>query len=364
MLTELTCSRATDLAARWFLESGIQEPFGGVARYYRSDLARNYRVSTEITGYAAGALTWLHRTIQDPRLLEAALRAGRFLTGRVWDPACALFPFEFAQDGDCAEPLAYFFDNAIVVRGLLALWRQTGDPQFLETARRTGVAMAGDFRAATGFHAALLLPDKAPAPRDSRWSRNPGCYHLKVALAWRELDEAAGADDFRAHSERLLEYALATHQGFLPERAEPATMDLLHAYSYFLEGLLPFLDQPECRQALRAGLRRALRLLEVVTALFERCDARAQLLRVRLLADALGVEALDPSAAQREAARLIEFQALEADPRVHGGFRFGRRGSQWLPYINPYSTAFAIQALQMWRAHTAGRFEPAWQDLI
>ncbi|MCX6625259.1 MAG: hypothetical protein NTY38_30200, partial [Acidobacteria bacterium] len=72
-------------AGNWFVGSGIQEETGGVARYYRSDLERNARVSTEITGYAAGALTYLHSRTGDPRYLEAAVSAARFLTASAWD---------------------------------------------------------------------------------------------------------------------------------------------------------------------------------------------------------------------------------------------------------------------------------------
>jgi hypothetical protein len=47
-------------AAGWFLNSGIQEASGGVARYYRSDTRRNARISTEITGYAVSTFVYLH----------------------------------------------------------------------------------------------------------------------------------------------------------------------------------------------------------------------------------------------------------------------------------------------------------------
>ena len=363
MTLEVAVVRARDRAALWFLDSGIQEASGGVARYYRSDWGRNYRVSTEITGYAASTLAWLHHSVGDARLLEAALRAGRFLLERAWDAAAGLFPFEYASDGDYAEPLAYFFDNAIVVRGLLALWRATGEVEFLRGARRCALRMAEDFRAAEGFHALLRLPQKEPVRADSSWSRSPGCYHLKAALAWRELAEAGEARVADLYPQALA-YALATHRQFLPDSHEPAVMDRLHAYCYFLEGLLACPEQPECRQALREGLERAQELLEAITPVFERGDVRAQLLRVRVYADALGVSRLGSEEGEREAARILEFQSLDGDPRQFGGFRFGRRGGEWLPFINPYTTAFAVQALEMWRAHRQGSFRPAWQDLI
>ena len=51
---------------------------------------------------------------------------------------------------------------------------------------------------------------------------------------------------------------------------------------------------------------------------------------------------IDREAAACEAERLASFAAPD------GGFYFGRRGADWLPYTNPVSTAFAMQALAVW----------------
>ncbi len=48
-LYNLILSAFLEHAGCWFLNSGIQEPDGGVARYYRSDAGRNAAVSNEIT---------------------------------------------------------------------------------------------------------------------------------------------------------------------------------------------------------------------------------------------------------------------------------------------------------------------------
>ena len=40
--------------------------------------------------------------------------------------------------------------------------------------------------------------------------------------------------------------------------------------------------------------------------------------------------------------------------RIDGGFWFGRRAGAWLPYVNPVSAAFALQALDVWRIRLAG----------
>ncbi|MEK7408173.1 MAG: hypothetical protein AAB225_24140 [Acidobacteriota bacterium] len=364
MPLQSACLRARDLAGRWFLDSGIQEPFGGVARYYRSDLCRNLRVSTEITGYAAATLAWLHALTGERAYLEAALRAGRFLTRTAWDRAALLFPFEYSVDGDVAPPLAYFFDHGITLRGLLSLWRVTGDAEFLETATRSAPAMARDFDAGREFHPVLALPGKEPAPGDARWSRKPGCYQLKSALAFRELFAATGEARFREAYDRVLDYSLETHASFLDAPPGPALMDRLHAYCYFLEGLLPCANRPEIARVFAAGIERTGRLGEELAPEFERSDVRAQLFRLRLFAARLGLAPLAADAAAHEAARILEFQLERPDARLRGGFCFGRRGSQLLPFVNPASTAFCVQALEMWRAHQAGQFEPAWQVLI
>src|SRR5260370_12678877 len=128
-------------AGAWFLHSGIQEESGGVARYYRSDLGRNARVSTEITGYAVSALLYLWERSGNGAYRDAAMRSARFLTRTAWRPALGIFPFEHSGNCDRPESLAYFFDSGIVVRGLLAAWRVVEDAQFfyLAAAWRAGM---------------------------------------------------------------------------------------------------------------------------------------------------------------------------------------------------------------------------------
>ena len=327
-------------AGEWFLHSGIQQPHGGVARYYRTDLARNQAVSTEITGYAAGAFVYLHSVTHDARYLERAVAAAQFLTTAAWDAVRGVMPFEL----DPAE-FTYFFDCGIIVRGLLAVYRATGNESLLEIAADLGRAMLRDFAApGAAFHPILTLPAKEPVARDAaRGSRCPGCYQLKAAMAWNDLAEATGDDEFRAPYRRLLDESLRDYGAFLPGHAErEKVMDRLHAFAYFLEGLLPCAAEKRCAAALCDGIRRTATLLREIAPVFERSDVYAQLLRLRLFADAAGVAPLDRAAAQEEAAALETFQSES------GGFWFGRKGAEFLPYVNPVSTAFALEALALW----------------
>jgi hypothetical protein len=341
-------------AGKWFLHSGIQQPDGGVARYYLVDARRNLPASTEITGYTVSLLVYLHSVTHDPRYLEQARVAAGFLV-RAWDTASATMPFEVAP----AE-FSYFFDCGVIVRGLLAVWRATGQQEFLDTAVATGQSMKRDFESPAGdFHPILALPSKAPADRDGlRWSRTATCYQLKSAMAWWDLFEATGETRFIEPYERVLASSLRSYVDFLPGHPERAkVMDRLHAFCYFLEGLLPRATEARCAAALRDGIGRAAWHLRDISPEFERSDVYAQLLRVRLYADWLGVVPLDGPAAEFEAAQLAAFQVADSDlrsMRMNGGYWFGRKNAEPLPFINPVSAAFAGQALELWETSRAG----------
>lgn len=342
-----------DRAGSWLLESGIQDTSGGVARYYLSDSGRNARVSSEITGYAASALVYLWKTTGHARYLDRAKRAADYLVHHAWSEQSATFPFEPVLKGGPAY--AYFFDCGIIARGLLAVWRATGDTALFDRAKECGLSMAFDFMAADAMHPILELPGKQPVAYERQWSRRPGCYQLKSALAWRELADATGQRELASAFERMLAYSLNTHTAFLPgDSDDQKVMDRLHAYSYFLEALLAAPQHPGVAGAFEAGLKQAATLLRRIAPEFARSDVYAQLLRARLFADRLGLCLLDREAAEYEAAQIVEFQAGGDDRTTAGGFYFGRKHGEMMPFVNPVSTVFAAQALALWQEYGNG----------
>ncbi|MGB9610731.1 MAG: hypothetical protein ACPL7M_07135 [Bryobacteraceae bacterium] len=352
-------------AGDWFVDSGIQHACGGVARYHWIAERRNAPVSSEITGYAVAALLELHERTGDGRYLAAARRAGDFLC-RAWDPACEAMPFEWSDGQAPGERLSYFFDNGIIARGLLRLWRATGIHAYLETARRCADSMARDFLNGRDIHPVLRLPSKEPLERDAgRWSRCGGCYQLKSALAWRELDALLGEARYQDAFDRAFSLTLADHDSFLDAApGDSARMDRLHAYCYFLEALLGRPDDDRARDALAAGIARTGAELRRIRAGFERSDVNAQLLRVRLWADRLGLVALDEEAAAEEAQRVASFQMSSAEARLNGCFNFARHHGELSNFANPVSTAFCLQALAMWEEHRHGGLRTGWDSLI
>jgi hypothetical protein len=335
-------------AGQWLLQSGIQSPEGGVARYYRSDLQRNNPVSTEITGYSASALAYLHKKTGATIYLERAVKTAQFLARQGWNRELQTFPFEWPE----LTP-TYFFDCGIIVRGLMAVWRLSKEDEYLDAAAAGARAMGRDFASAVDFHPILELPSKHPAARDSRWSRSSGCYQLKAALAWLDLADVTGDKDFRAWFDRALEVAIRDDAGFLPGADDEArVMDRLHAYLYYLEALT------RVGRNVSSGIERVAGYLHDIAPRFVRSDVYAQLLRVRLIS---GTRVDDGEAENRELAR---FQASSADPRIDGGFYFGMKGGSFLPYVNPVSTTFGLQAMRMWDDHKAGLLTWDGLDLV
>lgn len=351
-------------AGQWFLRSGIQETHGGVARYHHIADNRNARISTEITGYTISALMELHERTADDAYLEAATAGADLLCG-AWDTSASAMPFEWSATGELPEHHSYFFDNGIIIRGLLRVWNATGRQRYLDIAVQCADSMRRDFVNTTDIHPILALPTKTPLARDSRWSRSSDCYQLKSALGWLSVAEATGDTSYVAEYERALERALQTHERFFDHEPDPQrVMDRLHAYGYFLEAILPRAGRPEVRQALSEGITRAAGHLRRVRGGFERSDVNGQILRVRLWADGLGAVPLDSTSAEEEAAWAGAYQMECADARLDGGFNFGQRGGAPTDYSNPVSTAFCLQGLALWDDRSRGIPALDWRKLI
>jgi hypothetical protein len=298
------------------------------------------------TGYHASTLVYLYEKTGEAIYAERAVETARFLSRQAWNRELRTFPFEWPV----ITP-AYFFDCGIIVRGLLKVWRMSKEEEFLNAAIEGARAMWRDFDSGADFHPILELPSKQPAPRDARWSRSSGCYQLKAALGWLDLADLTGDREFREQFNRMLAIADRDAAAFLPgAEDENRVMDRLHAYCYYLEALTAL------GRDMTDGIERVSGYLSAIGPRFARADVYAQLLRVRLIS---GTRVADGAA---EFCALEKYQAVCANPRVHGGFYFGMKDGKFLPYINPVSTSFALQAMQMWSERASLVWD--YRDLI
>ena len=120
----------------------------------------------------------------------------------------------------------------------------------------------------------------------------------------------------------------------------------------------------ERRHAMGVGIDRLAQFARDIAPQFLRSDVLAQLLRVRIYADKAGAVPLDREAAEYEASLIRQFQSHDSEAHLKGGFWFGRKGDKILTYMNPVSTAFCYQALDMLSRHQSGDRHFLWQDLI
>jgi len=345
---------------KWFLQSGIRLPGGAVARYFDGRENRNLPASTEITGYTVSALTYLYNRTGEQSYLDAAVESAHFLTRTAWNTALDTFPFEMTPGSP-----AYFFDCGIIVRGLLAVFRVTRELSLLQISLACGHSMARDFLTTSAIHPAVEMPSRKPLPYEARWSRQPGCFQLKAALAWHELAIISDEPIFRTYWKTALRLCITGHEAFPtgePERLR--IMDRLHAYCYFLEGLLHEPANPECIAALADGLERTAEHLRDLAPEFARSDVYAQLLRLRLYADAGGMVRLNRQAAEREAATIETFLYRGAGIRFDGGYSFGSKQRERIPIANPVSTAFCMQAMDLWQRRSRGESIGSLTELI
>ena len=141
-------------------------------------------------------------------------------------------------------------------------------------------------------------------------------------------------------------------------------MDRLHPYCYFLEAILPRSDRADVAETLVFGIEKVAYYLREIGPRFARSDVYAQLLRVRLLADAVGAAPLDREAAEAEVGVLASFQLAPGDRRTQGGFYFAKRGERFQEHVNPVSTGFGLQALAMWRQYLDGELRFSTDALI
>ena len=117
----------------------------------------------------------------------------------------------------------------------------------------------------------------------------------------------------------MLGFALETQADFLPGApCSYRVMDRLHAYCYFLEGLLPVLDRADCRQAYAQGIDSVSMFLNEIQPTFVRSDVYAQLLRVKIYRTDDGGAPEADALAGFQAGLLVEFLAVLVDSQEGG----------------------------------------------
>jgi hypothetical protein len=349
-------SKITEAGVRWLVSSGVQRPDGGFAPWYDADRQDHPYVYSEITGYLTTLLCQWHARTGDPAVLAAAAAAGDWLV-RTADERTGgfrcLVPLRPSRFDD-KQHYVYAFDTGVIVTGLAALHRATGDDRHLATAVRAADWLVGSAQLPDGgFRPVWDTRRETFAPEADDWSWRPGGFQTKVALGLAVLAELTGRDDYRAAAVRACDYACRLQE----EDGRIGHADGVHAHphAYAAEGLWAtgvLLDRPDWVAASRRATRWLLSLQRADGAVprfvraggpvyAERMDVQAQALRLA------GVHGT-PGRLDELTGVLTGHQAGGEDPRVHGGWYFGRLSDGTpVPHVNVWTTAFAVQALEI-----------------
>jgi len=337
-----------------------------LARHYSAREHKYEALSTAATGFfISGLLRCAEYPQQSPP--KQVIAAGRVLVEKAFHRDAELFISDFGSAENHPRKWAYFFDCLIAIRALIDLSKATKDSLYRECAQKCGIGIKRNLSRMDGsFFPVHDIDRDMPYEADEPWSLQTAVYHLKALPIFLELTEATGLYEFKAMGDDLLRWTLKRHESFL--EADPDSerlMSRLHGYCYFLEGLLPEAGlDPDSSRALQFGLLEIENISQEIGHEYHRCDVVAQLLRLRLYADRLGIMELDYQQAENEAAAIQQLQVHSADPKLDGGFAFALKAASPVHYYNPATAVLAIQALKMWEQASAGSFREGWETLI
>ena len=367
----------------WMRDSGIQNVegdealLGSINAWFETDTESYPFVYSEITGYWVTLLCTLYHLHGNQLYLERAQAAGEWLLRTTHEPnggfRC-LYPLKPSRFNFKQEQI-YAFDVGMVLNGLVELYRATRQERFLASAVTAGDWLVYSAQKPNGsFYPVFQIDDEKFFESDKEWSTTSGSYHAKNAIGLLNLADLTHKQKYRDAAVKICDFALGCQKtsgrfvSFLSRGGTNA-----HPHCYSCEGLWVagrYLEREDYLEASARGTQWLLdmqseegyiprRFLDDQPIYHERVDAISQTLRLAVLHLAQGT--LHESY-RRRAERLVPIilrnQAKTDDVRSNGGLYFGRSNKgEVIPHVNSWVTAFASQALRLYRDSLEGKPE-------
>lgn len=369
---------AEDMAAKWVLESGIQnvsgdvKTSGGFNGWFDVNSGSYPFIYSEITGYGMSSLIYLKGAYNSDVFLERAKLAAKWIINNAITPEGGVLTKYYyargaADDGYKFENRNVFaFDAGVVLYGLCNVALETNDEDTKKNCHKIAEFLVNNMLKKNGeFHAAWNLKSNEPLNDESKWSTRSGSYHAKIALGMIKMHEMTGESVYEKAAEAVCEAAVKSQKedGRFVTHGNSTH---LHPHCYSAEGLLYAGKKLGRKDFLESSLKAtewALRaqkenggipfLFENGFVHYERTDVLAQVLRLgsvfmaeRLLAASHNMDRLRN--------RLAGFQVNEGQQA--GGIEFGYdfdgiRKS----HLNSWCTMFSMQAFRMNSLFKSGR---------
>ncbi len=360
---ETDVSDSVSDGVRWLGYSGIQTASGAVADSYDVESRTYSETSTLSSGYLLdGLLKLVEMEDEVPEFLTAT---GEHLLNEARDAETEFFVSTASIEN--RGPIAKLFDCGVALQALAGLGDVTRNYRYLAAAEGCGSAFMRRMSRVDGsFFPIYDLAAREAFEIAGDWKTEATVPMLKAATAARYVYELTRNRELSELADFMVRWAMREHANFLDVDATPDEMtERLHGYCCFLEGLLPIAtDDIAVMQTLQGGFLQVERRCDALAGSYHRCEVTAQLLRLRLFCDLMGIVELDYSAAEVEADSLQEFQIHSHDPRADGGFSPAKVDGSPLPIVTTRATVYATQALAMWSDQAEGVFSGDWKDLI
>lgn len=360
-----------ELAQKWLLTSGIQNPIGtkdnrgrdvgGSFNAWYNPVTKSYSyIYSEISGYAMTTLAYLYRETKEPRYKENACKIGDWIL--TVESQNGTIPTAFYLSAQSVQKPGeiHSFDVGMVLDGLVCLYRETQNTAYLDGAKK-----AADWLISIQRHdgsVSAMIDDATGEIKDHNgtWSTQAGPYHVKNVIGLLNLFDVTKETRYRDSAIKLCDYALTRQKPdgqFLTYGELDGTN--LHPHLYSCEGLyvagLTLNDNRFTEASLR-GTKWALnQSLDGIVARHKHSDALNYNERVDILAQTLRMAALHGlqiDQADAIAAKLPQYINKEDDTATLGGFIFGKSSTgESLPHVNAWVTMFALQALRLYGKH-------------
>lgn len=339
------------------MRSGIQHNTGAVFAEYEALTASYTRVSTEAAAWSIQAILGLGDPPDEERR-DVAIAAGRYLMERSFDLQTDLF----VDDPSVKTRIASFAGCVGALRALHALGKATGDTAYPECVDRCARSLQVRMTRVDGSFFTHFESESQRAVGD-----DGGPEQLKASVAFIELAEDQGLGELRTAADKLLQFSLQRHESFLDQATsdEDERIARIRRYALFLEGLLPFVtEQMDAAAALQAGIIRLESETQAIHQDQRPPELLGHLIRLRLLAEVMGLGELDKTQVEAEADALTEYQLQSSDPCMDGAFGPTRIVTELGVSVSAHPTVVALQALEFWDEAETDGFRRSWRDLI
>lgn len=381
-MSNILVTNAIKDAVTWLAHSGIQaanadpRTNGAVAAWFDPDTAHYSYWYPEITGYAATIWAWLGQT--NAAQFEHGAAAVRWLIEVGGHQPSGLYGQKWSLDMQTHTPIAYTFDQGIILSGVLNMFRATNHTPYRDHAERLADALlAAALQPNGALKPYVLLTEHAhiSETEQGRWSRQTGPYLSKCVLGLLQLVQISDDLRWRETSRQICDWALRFQRDDHTFVVNPHSgASHAHPLNYTGEAMVAaglVLDDERYRRAacaIACGLLSAFEQYGYLPRIFVGTQAIIQPERVDVLAQSLRLGGLCVRYGWLDGARwqntldqmamhLLSFQVHTADQRQHGGFRFGNT-AYGVPsrHVNSWCTMFALQALILYA--DAALFDP------